>query len=112
MPWLAGHRGVDLAVSCGQTIYAPADGRVTISRSIVNVDTVVMVHDHRRSTFSPAQALVELDTPISAGTPIATINTNCEGILNWGVKIDRKKYLNPLEQLVGTIVLKPWNETY
>lgn len=106
--WLAGHRGVDVACSPECTIYAPASGRVNIAGRVVDRGVVVIQHDLRRSTFEPVIPLVKAGDYVTQGTPIATLAPEGQGVVKWGVKVDSGSYLNPLEQLIGRIILKPW----
>ena len=42
--WLSGHRGVDLKVDAGATIYAPADGIVEVAGEIAGKGVVSLSH--------------------------------------------------------------------
>lgn len=107
--WLAGNRGVVLDVSEGETIHAPASGIVTTAGRIVDRDVVAISHDHRRSTFEPLKPLVTVGQYVHIGDPIGIVSVGPNGPLHWGVKIDSSTYLHPLQQLLGGIVLKPWD---
>ena len=107
-PWLPGHRGVDLQTECGHTVYAPYTGTVSLARRIVDTETVVLTHDFRRSTFSPVISTLPVGTPVKTGQAIGVITHECDKVLHWGVKTGPDTYLNPLTQMVGRIILKPW----
>lgn len=107
--WLAGHRGVDLAIPIGSEVYSPAAGTVTFAGHLVDRNVIVIEHDHRRSTFEPVLPLVALGDQVVAGQVIGTVEEgHSPGPLHWGVKVGPKHYLNPLQQLLSPIVLKPW----
>lgn len=109
-PWLPGNRGVVLDVPVGEVIVAPAAGTVTLARRIVDREVVVVSHDDRRSTFEPVRPLVAEGSVVQAGQPIGVVSSGPNGPLHWGVKVGKSTYLHPLRQLVGPIVLKPWDE--
>lgn len=107
--WLSGHRGVDLNIPVGATIYAPAAGTVTFAGRLVDRQVLVIEHDHRRSTFEPVAPLVSLGDHVEEGQAIGIVEAgHSPGPLHWGVKVGAKQYLNPLRQLLAPIVLKPW----
>lgn len=109
--WLSGHRGVDLKVDAGATIYAPADGIVEVAGEIAGKGVVSLSHGPVRSTYEPVDALVNVGDHVSAGTPIATLRPGHEpaGGLHWGAKTSRDHYVDPLRFLVGNLALKPWD---
>lgn len=109
-PWLPGNRGVVLDVQVGEVIVAPAPGRVTLARRIVDREVVVVSHDERRSTFEPVTALVPEGSFVTTGQPIGVVSSGPNGPLHWGVKVGKSTYLHPLRQLLGPIILKPWDE--
>lgn len=107
--WLAGHRGVDLAIPVGNEVYSPAAGTVTFAGRLVDRNVVVIEHDYRRSTFEPVAPRVALGDHVAAGQVIGIVEEgHSPGPLHWGVKVGPKHYLNPLRQLLCPIVLKPW----
>lgn len=107
--WLAGHRGVDLALPVGSEVHSPAAGTITFAGRLVDRNVVVIEHDHRRSTFEPVAPLVSLGETVTAGQVIGTVEDgHVPGPLHWGVKVGAKQYLDPLRQLLSPIVLKPW----
>lgn len=108
-PWLAGNRGVVLEAVPGEVVVSPAAGRVSVAGRIVDRDVVVIMHDHRRSTFEPVKALVSVGDFVNAGQPIGVVDRGPNGPLHWGVKVGPAQYVDPLRQLCGPIVLKPWD---
>ena len=110
LPWLSGHRGVDLGAPIGSTIAAPADGTVVFSGMVVSRQTVSIMHEGGlRSTYEPVIPLVESGDVVVAGQPIATVEPgHSPGTLHWGARYGPDEYVNPLRMLVGPSVLKPW----
>ncbi len=110
LPWLSGHRGVDLGASVGQVIVAPAAGQVAFAGLVVDRQTVSILHrDGLRSTYEPVVPLVSAGEQVVAGQPIATVAPGHEpGPLHWGARFGKNEYVNPLRMLVGPSVLKPW----
>lgn len=107
--WMAGHRGVDLAIPVGTEVYSPAAGTVTFAGRLVDRNVVVIEHDHRRSTFEPVAPRVALGEEVAAGQVIGIVEAgHSPGPLHWGVKVGPRHYLNPLRQLISPVVLKPW----
>lgn len=100
----AGHRGVDLAGSPGQTVRAAAAGRVTFAGSIAGRGVVVVSHGATRTTYEPVHASVKVGTVVAAGDRIGTLQdagSHCwpDICLHWGL-IEGDVYLDPLT-LVG-----------
>ena len=110
LPWLSGHRGVDLGATVGSTIVAPADGTVVFSGTVVSRQTVSVMHEGGlRSTYEPVLPLVKTGDTVQAGQPIATVEPgHSPGSLHWGARFGKDEYVNPLRMLVGPSVLKPW----
>ena len=56
-PWGRGHRGVDLAVSPGAAVLAPAAGTVVFAGTVVDRPVVTLEHaDGTRSSLEPVEA--------------------------------------------------------
>lgn len=110
MPWLSGHRGVDLGAPIGTIVVAPADGEVIFAGAIVDRQTVSVMHGGGlRSTYEPVIPLVRAGQKVTAGEPIATVEPgHSPGSLHWGARFGPNHYINPLRMLVGPSVLKPW----
>ena len=98
-PWLAGHRGVDLAAAEGSAVLAPADGRVVFARRVV--DRPVLTIDHGgglKSSFEPVVASVPVGTVVAKGTVVGSAagRSHCSpGCVHWGVRLDGD-YVDPL----------------
>ncbi|MBD3688987.1 M23 family metallopeptidase [Nanchangia anserum] len=108
--WLAGHRGVDLAIPPGTTLYAPADGTIAHAGEVAGTSVVSIDHaDGVRSTFQPVRPLVSAGDVVRRGAPIGTLLSGHDAdALHLGARRGRDTYLNPLRLLMGPIVLKPW----
>ena len=57
-PYAAGHRGVDLAGSPGQSVLSALPGTVGFAGSIGGKPVVTVVHGGRRTTYEPVVASV------------------------------------------------------
>jgi murein DD-endopeptidase MepM/ murein hydrolase activator NlpD len=114
-PWLPGHRGVDLAGTLGQRVYAAGTGTVSFSGRVAGIGVVSITHpDGLRTTYEPVTASVHVGNPITIGTPIGTIDgrlPHCApgpaACLHWGL-IRAGMYLDPLMLLgLGQVRLYP-----
>ncbi|MDR1799283.1 MAG: peptidoglycan DD-metalloendopeptidase family protein [Bifidobacteriaceae bacterium] len=90
-PWLAGHRGVDLAATPGQTVLAPAAGQVTYAGWIVDRDVLVIKHDDLASTLEPVTTDLTVGTWVQAGAAVGQLAagqaSHCQpACLHWGVR--------------------------
>jgi murein DD-endopeptidase MepM/ murein hydrolase activator NlpD len=114
-PWLPGHRGVDLAVTLGQRIYAAGAGTVSFAGRVAGIGVVSITHpDGLRTTYEPVAASVHIGNVVATGTPIGTIDArlpHCPpgpaACLHWGL-IRAGVYLDPLMLLgLGQVRLYP-----
>ncbi|WP_234399353.1 M23 family metallopeptidase [Psychromicrobium lacuslunae] len=103
MPWLAGHRGVDLAASQGSQVLAPANGVISFAGLVV--DRLVITVDHQnglKSSFEPVESSLPLGTAVKAGDQIGRLkgagHCSSQDCLHWGVR-SGENYLNPLLML-------------
>lgn len=110
-PWLAGHRGVDLAAGVGAPIYAPAAGTVVYAGKLVDRGVVSVLHEGGlRSTYEPVEPTVSAGERVNRGQQIAVLEAGHDAdALHWGARYERNEYINPLRMLVGPSVLKPWD---
>lgn len=120
--WSAGHRGVDLAVpENDRRVYAPAQGKVVFSGTVINRKVLVLAHpDGRRSTFEPMDEALPVGTTVAAGEVIGTVAGAADGTgerpyrrcttvcLYWGVRQGGTRgdgsgktaeYINPMSLL-------------
>ncbi|MCC2335302.1 murein hydrolase activator EnvC family protein [Cellulomonas wangsupingiae] len=114
-PWLAGHRGVDVAATAGATVVSPAAGVVTFAGDVAGRGVVTVLHaDGRRSSLEPLTATVHEGAQVIAGATLGTLAGDAHGgtpggpALHWGVRVG-DRYVDPWLLLPGTgpIVLLP-----
>ena len=114
-PWLPGHRGVDLAGTLGQPVYAAGAGTVSFAGHVAGTGVVSITHpDGLRTTYEPVAASVRTGDRVAIGTPIGTIDArlwHCPSgpaaCLHWGL-IRGGVYLDPLMLLgLGQVRLYP-----
>jgi murein DD-endopeptidase MepM/ murein hydrolase activator NlpD len=103
-PWGAGHRGVDLLGTVGQTVRAALPGRVSFAGVLAGRGVVVVDHGATRTTYEPVAGSVALGDPVAAGDRLgrlALAGSHClpRACLHWGW-IEGETYLDPL-RLVG-----------
>ncbi|MBG0739220.1 peptidoglycan DD-metalloendopeptidase family protein [Paeniglutamicibacter antarcticus] len=100
-PWLAGHRGIDLAAAPGTPILAPANGTVVFSGWVVDRTVVTIEHTPGlRSSFEPVDSPLPEGTTVVIGQPVGilAVSSHCPpaGCLHWGVRRGQV-YLDPLQ---------------
>jgi murein DD-endopeptidase MepM/ murein hydrolase activator NlpD len=103
-PFGAGHRGVDLAGSVGQPVFAALAGRVTFAAPLAGRGVVVVDHGPTRTTYEPVAAGVHVGQEVLRGERLGTLQlggSHClpRACLHWGWRRDAT-YLDPL-LLVG-----------
>lgn len=105
--WAAGHRGVDLSGTPGETVVAPADGVVSFAGDVAGRPVVVVTHGELRSTLEPVRASVPVGTRVAAGDPVGVLVAGhaCAAgtCLHWGLKRG-ETYLDPLSLVTGAEV--------
>lgn len=103
-PWLAGHRGVDLAAAVGAPVLSPAAGVVKLAGTVVDRGVVVVLHDDGlRSSFEPVTPGVSPGTRVAQGEAVGVVaetpgHCDPEACLHWGVRRG-ETYLDPLSLL-------------
>jgi murein DD-endopeptidase MepM/ murein hydrolase activator NlpD len=112
-PWLAGHRGVDLAAPPGSPVLAAGPGTVVFAGLVAGRGVVSVLHPGGlRTTYEPVTALVETGDTVAAGARIATLTAGHPGCpaaacLHWGLRRG-DRYLDPLALLgLGRVRLLP-----
>lgn len=114
-PWLAGHRGVDLAAARGATVLSPADGAVVFAGAVAGRGVVSILHDDGlRTSLEPVIAVVAVGTRVRSGDVVASVTGDLHGDttlgtgLHWGVR-DGERYVDPWGLLPGRgpVVLLP-----
>src|SRR5699024_9114413 len=108
-PWLAGHRGVDLAADVGDPITAAADGVVAFAGVVAGTPVVSIDHaDGLRPTYQPVTAVVEAGAPVTGGEHLGDLGEgdHCgpDPCLHWGARTGPKSYVDPLALLRPPVV--------
>ncbi|MDA0635377.1 peptidoglycan DD-metalloendopeptidase family protein [Nonomuraea sp. MCN248] len=104
-PWLAGHRGVDLAAPAAAPVLAAGPGTIGYAGSVAGRGVVTVNHPGGlRTTYLPVTPAVRPGDPVSAGDhlgDLAPTPPHClESCLHWGLR-EGKTYLDPLLLLSG-----------
>lgn len=115
--WNRGHRGVDLAGSPGEPVYAAGAGTVVFAGELAGRTLVSVGHPGGlRTSYEPVLPAVRTGQPVDTGTVIGTLEPGHAGCsaaacLHWGAMwgaASRADYVDPLGLLTGTPVrLKP-----
>ncbi|MEB3049623.1 M23 family metallopeptidase [Mycolicibacter sp. MYC123] len=115
--WQRGHRGVDLAGTPGQPVYAAGEATVVFAGSAGGVPVVSLAHPGGlRTSYEPVRAVVRPGQRVSAGTMIGSVEPGHPGCgaaacLHWGAMwgpASHADYVDPLGLLASTPVrLKP-----
>lgn len=122
-PWLAGHRGVDLASEPLAPVVAPATATVLFAGSVGGKPVVSLDHGGGlRTTYEPVAAAVSAGDMVTAGQPIGHLvagHPGCpvEACLHWGARVasrdpggDDDEYIDPMALMLPSdlpIRLKP-----
>ncbi len=115
--WNRGHRGVDLAGTAGQPVYAAADATVVYAGTLAGRPLVSLAHrGGLHTSYEPVRAAVRTGQRVAAGTVIGELLAGHSGCpaaacLHWGAmwgSASRADYVDPLGLLQSTpIRLKP-----
>jgi len=115
--WQRGHRGVDLAASVGQVVYAAAGGTVVFAGELAGRPVVSIAHPGGlRTSYEPVQATVRPGQTVGAGAAIGALQPGHAGCasaacLHWGAMwgpAARADYVDPVALVATTpIRLKP-----
>jgi murein DD-endopeptidase MepM/ murein hydrolase activator NlpD len=112
-PWLAGHRGADLAASPGVVVRAAGAGTVIYAGMIAGRGVVSVAHpDGLRTTYEPLTPAVRAGAVVPEGAPLGTLTAGHPGCpaaacLHWGL-LRGAVYLDPLALLgLGRVRLLP-----
>lgn len=102
-PWLAGHRGIDIAAPAGTPVVASAAGTITWAGSIAGVPMVTVTHaDGLRTTYQPVSPVVATGAQVDAGQQIGVLLAGhaTQDCLHLGLRRGNQ-YLDPLAWLGG-----------
>lgn len=105
-PWLAGHRGLDLAADVGEPVTAPASGVVTYVGFVVDRPVVSIRHDQGLvSSFEPVDSTAVVGDIVARGQAIGTVaktplHCGWRQCVHWGLRLDGT-YVDPLDYLEG-----------
>ncbi|WP_435204427.1 M23 family metallopeptidase [Micromonospora sp. bgisy143] len=112
-PWLAGHRGVDLAAPAGAVVRSAGSGTVLFAGLVAGRPVVTVGHaDGLRTTYEPVQPAVRPGQAVAAGAPLGELlpgHPGCpaDACLHWGLRRG-EEYLDPLALLgLGPVRLLP-----
>jgi murein DD-endopeptidase MepM/ murein hydrolase activator NlpD len=115
--WNRGHRGVDLAGTADQPVYAAGAGTVVYAGMLAGRQVVSLAHPGGLHTsYEPVQASVRVGQKVAAGAVIGELLSGHRGCpvaacLHWGAMwgpASRAEYVDPLGLLAATpIRLKP-----
>lgn len=115
--WNAGHRGVDLAGSPGQTVFAAQSGTVVFAGTIAGRPVVSIAHPGGlRTSYEPVRPAVRAGRAVSAGDAVGVLAAGHPGCaaaacLHWGAMwgpASAADYVDPLALMSSTpIRLKP-----
>ncbi|MFI5888823.1 murein hydrolase activator EnvC family protein [Actinoplanes sp. NPDC051513] len=112
-PWLAGHRGVDLAAAPSAEVVAAGAGTVVFAGEVAGRGVVSVAHPGGlRTTYEPVTATVAVGDRLALGDPIGRLAAGHPGCaapacLHWGLRRD-DLYLDPLALLgLGRVRLLP-----
>lgn len=115
--WQRGHRGVDLAGTADQTVYAAAGGTVVFAGELAGRPLVSVQHaGGLRTSYEPVRPAVRAGQRVAAGMALGVLRDGHPGCpvpacLHWGAMwgpAARADYVDPLGLLAATpIVLKP-----
>ena len=113
--WLAGHRGVDLALPAGSPVMASYEGVVAFSGVVATKPVVSIDHSYPpglRTTYEPVVGIVKAGQSVKTGQVIGVLQaghrSDGRDALHWGARFGRDRYIDPLSLLRRPrIVLKP-----
>ena len=102
-PWLAGNRGIDLAGTPGERVYAAGRGVVSFAGPIAHIGVVSVTSGALRTTYEPLQVAVHVGQPVTRRTVLGRLTvagSHClpEACLHWGL-LRGSLYLDPLAVL-------------
>jgi murein DD-endopeptidase MepM/ murein hydrolase activator NlpD len=116
-PWLAGHRGADLASTPSAVVRAAGAGTVVFAGEVAGRGVISVAHPGGlRTTYEPVTATVSVGDRIALGDPIGSLEAGHPGCpaaacLHWGLRRGGL-YLDPLALLgLGRVRLLPLGDS-
>jgi murein DD-endopeptidase MepM/ murein hydrolase activator NlpD len=112
-PWLAGHRGVDLAGRAGEPVHPAGAGIVSFAGTIAGMGVVSVRSGPLRTTYEPLHVRVRIGVAVTVRSVLGTLSvvgSHCapSACLHWGLVRD-PDYLDPLALLgLEQVRLLPW----
>jgi len=114
-PWLAGNRGLDLAGSPGERVYAAGAGVVSFAGEIAHIGVVSVTSGALRTTYEPLNVQVQRGQQVTRRTVLGRLTlagSHClpDACLHWGL-LRGSLYLDPLALLgLEQVRLLPLND--
>lgn len=109
--WLAGHRGVDLAMEESSQVLAAGDGRVIHAGNLNDRNLVSIQHaDGLRTTYEPISPSIAKGDVVVKGQIIGILESGHAGptpVLHWGAKRPGDDYIDPLS-LLNRVPIRLW----
>ncbi|MFH8552602.1 peptidoglycan DD-metalloendopeptidase family protein [Streptomyces celluloflavus] len=111
-PYVAGHRGVDVAASVGAPVRAAAPGTVTFAGTVAGQGVLTIELSRSgspplRTTYEPVSPTARKGDLVVAGQPVAVLQRgpfHCRGpCLHWGL-LRGETYLDPLSLLPPSLL--------
>jgi murein DD-endopeptidase MepM/ murein hydrolase activator NlpD len=103
-PWLPGHRGVDLAGSADEAVFAAGDGVVSFAGRVARVPVLSIRHPGGLlTTYQPVRSPLHAGDPVEQGQRVGRLTatgSHCapDVCLHWGLRRGAD-YLDPLALL-------------
>ncbi|WP_433438993.1 peptidoglycan DD-metalloendopeptidase family protein [Nonomuraea sp. CA-141351] len=100
-PWLAGHRGLDLAAPAATPVLAAGPGTVRFAGPVAGRGVITVEHEGGlRTTYLPVKASVRRGQPVTSGSRLGVLEASTghcqESCLHWGLLRRGTHYLDPL----------------
>lgn len=100
----AGHRGIDLEADAGRAVFAPADGVVSFSGTVVDRPVLSLRHDgDLLSSYEPLASSLAKGEAVARGQLLGVVaeGGHCDGrCVHLGVRL-RGEYVSPMLLLGG-----------
>jgi murein DD-endopeptidase MepM/ murein hydrolase activator NlpD len=103
-PWQAGNRGVDLAATTGESVFAASAGTVLYAGALAGRGVISINHGEVRTTYEPVNPVVHVGDVVTQGQLIGQVSDaadNCGppgSCLHWGA-ITATGYVDPMSFL-------------